>query len=227
MQCMRRIGGDAVTPPGRAGAPARIGRRAVLTSFAGLALSPGWARAAAEAPHAGHRVGNAGGSRTLVQYTVPDLQLVRDDGRRVSLVDEINDGRPVVLAFVYTSCTTVCPVISQTLAQLQELLGPLRDTVHLMSISIDPEHDTPARLREYGRKFGAGPSWQHYTGPVAASVAAQRAFNVYRGDKMEHAPATLVRAKPAAPWARLEGFASARQLLAELPDFCVARPGAG
>jgi protein SCO1/2 len=82
-----------------------------------------------------------------------------------------------------------------------------------MSISIDPEEDTPARLREYAQKFHAGPEWQHYTGTVEASLAAQRAFNAWRGDKMSHTPLTLVRAAPGQPWLRIEGFVTPTELL--------------
>jgi protein SCO1/2 len=82
-----------------------------------------------------------------------------------------------------------------------------------MSISIDPEQDTPKELREYARKFHAGPAWQHYTGTVEASLAAQRAFNVWRGDKMSHSSVTFMRATPDAPWLRIDGFASADELL--------------
>ena len=155
-------------------------------------------------------------SRTLADYTVPRVALVREDGRSVVLSNEIDDGKPIVLSFVYTTCTTICPVTSMTLAELQSRLGDARDRVHLVSISIDPEQDTPARLRDYARKFGAGPEWHHYTGTVGASVASQRAFGVYLGDKMTHTPVTLVRSAPGARWVRFEGFATADQLLAEL-----------
>src|SRR3989441_11893323 len=96
-------------------------------------------------------------------------------------------------------------MISATLAQLQRKLGPARDQVHLVSISIDPEFDTPARLRKYARKFGAGPEWQHYSGPLAASLAAQRAFGVARGGHMDDAPATPLRPRPAPEWGRADG----------------------
>jgi protein SCO1/2 len=52
---------------------------------------------------------------------------------------------------------------------------------------------------------------------MAASVAAQRVFEVYRGDKMGHTPVTLVRAAPGAAWVRFDGFATADMLLQELP----------
>jgi protein SCO1/2 len=155
-------------------------------------------------------------TRTLASYQVPRVTLVRDDGKSVELADELDDGRPVVLTFIYTSCTTICPLTSMTLADLQERLGSGRDKVHLISISIDPEQDTPARLREYARKFGAGPEWNHYTGTVASSVAVQRAFGTYAGDKMSHRPVTLLRAGPASRWIRIDGFASSEQMLAEL-----------
>jgi protein SCO1/2 len=84
-----------------------------------------------------------------------------------------------------------------------------------MSISTDPEQDTPARLREYAHKFGAGPGWQHYTGSLPASLATQRAFDVYRGDKMSHTPVTLMRAAHGKSWRRIDGFVRPDELLDE------------
>jgi protein SCO1/2 len=162
---------------------------------------------------------DAAASRQIVvsaaDYDVPDVQLVRDDGKRVSLRREMNDGRAVVLNFIFTTCSSFCPLSSQTFAEFQSKLGPAAADVHLMSISIDPEQDTPARLREYARRFGAGPGWQHYTGTLAASRAAQRAFAAYRGDKMSHTPLTLLRAAGSMTWRRIEGFATPDDLLGE------------
>src|SRR5579862_7128313 len=123
-------------------------------------------------------------TRSVVNYPVPAISLVRDDGKNVALIDELNDGRPVVLNFIYTTCTGICPLTSHIFSQLQHQLGAERDQVHLVSISVDTEEDTPARLRAYARQYSAGPSWQHYTGTVAASTAIQRAFDAYKGDKM-------------------------------------------
>ncbi|WP_415858353.1 SCO family protein [Burkholderia ubonensis] len=160
-----------------------------------------------------HHAVAPGTTHSMADYALPPVELVRDDGRTVSLVDELNDGRPVILTFIYTSCTTICPMISQTLERLQGELGGDRDKVHIVSISIDPEEDTPARLRAYAARFGAGPEWQHYTGTVDASIAAQRAFNVYRGDKMNHAPVAFLRAAPGRQWMRIDGFATPSELL--------------
>ena len=88
--------------------------------------------------------------------------------------------------------------------------------MHLVSISIDPEQDTPARLAADAKKYGAGPEWRHDTGTLSASVATQRAFDVYRGDKKSHMPVALLRAAPDKPWIRIEGFATANDLLGEI-----------
>jgi protein SCO1/2 len=152
-------------------------------------------------------------SRSTVNYDAPAVTLVREDGKRVSLPRELDDGRPVLLNFIFTTCSSICPLTSRTLEEFQRKLGSEAAGVHLMSISIDPEQDTPARLTEYARKFHAGPQWQYYTGTVAASLAAQRAFDVYRGEKMSHTAVTLMRAAPGKPWLRIEGFVTPDELV--------------
>ncbi len=162
-------------------------------------------------------------TRMTAEYVVPKVTLVRDDGKAVSLPDELNDGRPVVLNFIYTTCTEICPVTSHTLSLLQDKLGADRDRVHLVSISIDPEEDTPERLAAYAKKYGAGPEWRHYSGTLAASIAAQQAFDAYRGEKMNHTPVTFLRAGSGSTWIRIDGFATADQLYAELSKMLVQR----
>ena len=162
-------------------------------------------------------------SRATVGYQPPDVSLVRQDGRTVSLPRELDDGRPVLLNFIFTTCSSICPLASRTLEEFQRKLGPEAAHVHLMSISIDPEQDTPARLTAYARKFHAGPEWQYYTGTVAASIATQRAFDVYRGEKMSHTPVTLIRAAPGKPWLRIEGLVTADDLVRDYRKLLAAR----
>ncbi len=201
----------------------RVAATARLTARAGAALlalaAPGaFARAHDMPEHAA-----TGTTTSLRSYAVPPIRLVRDDGRPVSLVDEMSDGRPIVLNFIFTTCTTICPMMSSALAQFEQRLGPDAEKVHLMSISIDPEQDTPARLREYAARFHAGPEWQHYTGTLEASVEAQRAFDVYRGGKMSHGLVTLMRAAPGKPWLRIEGFVTPDDLVRAYRGLLAAR----
>ena len=155
-------------------------------------------------------------TRSTANYSVPDIALVRADGTHVKLAQELDDGRPVLLDFIYTTCTTICPVMSQTFAEVQKRLGPQAAKVKMMSVSIDPEEDTPSRLTEYAKRYQAGPQWSFYTGTAQASIEAQRVFSVYRGDKMNHSPVALFRSAPGQPWVRLDGFATPDALLSEI-----------
>src|SRR6202008_1928981 len=132
---------------------------ALLLSLSAIARFSPVVGAETTNPHAAHQHEPAAGensedgspavSRSVLNYVVPPIPLLRDDGQRVKLSDELSDERPVVLNFVYTTCPGICPLASHVFSELQRSLGPERDRVHLMSISIDPEEDTPARLRAY------------------------------------------------------------------------------
>jgi protein SCO1/2 len=113
--------------------------------------------------------------------------------------------------------------MSSVFAQFERRLGADADKVHLMSISIDPEQDTPARLVEYARKYHAGREWQHYTGTLAASITAQRAFGVYSGSKMSHAAVMLMRAAPGKPWLRIDGLVTPDDLVRDYRELLAAR----
>lgn len=154
--------------------------------------------------------------RSEIKVDLPNVKLLNQSGKEINFQDEVNDKRIVVLSFIYTSCTAICPMTSQTLFRLQGKLADKLDKVHLMSISIDPEHDTPAILAQYSDKFHASKYWNHYTGTTEASIAVQKAVNAYRGDKMNHVPATFIWNGKGADWIRIDGFASADELLLEV-----------
>ena len=188
---------------------------AVLIAMVIGAGSPALAEPDA-APYAHQRGQESGATvrRSTAMYEVPDITLVREDGRKVNIRAVLGEGGPVLVGFMFTTCTAICPLTSATFQQVQNRLGP-KESLRIVSISIDPEQDSPARLREYARQFGAGPNWHHYTGSQSDSVAMQRAFDAYRGDKMEHTSVAFLRAAPGKPWVRIDGFASAGQLISE------------
>ncbi|WP_200892104.1 SCO family protein [Methyloterricola oryzae] len=161
--------------------------------------------------------------RTEVDYTIPDVMVVREDGKKVSFRKELDDGRPVMVNFIFATCSAICPALSHVFAKVQSKLGDNAKKVHMVSVSIDPEHDTPEKLREYAAKFKAGPQWNHYTGTLESSVAIQKSFNAYRGDKMNHTPLTIIRVAPGKPWVRLDGFAKPDELIAEVQGRAPAR----
>ncbi|MCX8114279.1 MAG: SCO family protein [Burkholderiaceae bacterium] len=89
----------------------------------------------------------------------PEFTLLDPHGKPVQL-GELR-GRVVLLAFVYTTCTGACPLLSARMARLQARLidAGLADRVALLSVTVDPERDTPEALARYARKFDARPGW--------------------------------------------------------------------
>ena len=146
------------------------------------------------------------------QPVIADLALVDHSGRETSLREALTSEQPVLVNFIFTTCTTICPVMSAGMSQFLTNLGEERDEVRVVSISIDPEKDTVDTLRQYAARYHAPASWRFLTGTPAAIEAAQRAFGSYRGGKNNHAPGTFVRPAASGPWIALDGFSSAETL---------------
>ena len=192
-----------------------------LTGFIGLCLmlASGTTIAAEQEhdPHAHHRhmMNQSGYESSRHHYVMPDLVLIDMNNNKVSLTEAIGHEEPVMLNFIFTTCTTICPVLTATFSQVQRKLGDEAKNVRLISITIDPEQDTPERLKEYAGRFKAGAGWQFLTGSIEDIVATQKAFDAYRGDKMNHVPLTFIRSTADGPWVRLEGFTSAAEVVSE------------
>jgi len=123
----------------------------------------------------------SGGERPLEHLgsfgIVPDFALVERSGQHVTLA-ALRD-LVWVADFIYTRCHDTCPVQSATMARLQSDMGDARE-VRLVSISVDPEHDTPEALQRYAQRFGADPErWLFLTGDKAAIYRlAQEGFHL-------------------------------------------------
>jgi cytochrome oxidase Cu insertion factor (SCO1/SenC/PrrC family) len=154
----------------------------------------------------------------------PDVTLTDSAGARVRLAAALESPGPVVLQFIFTTCPSICPVMTATLAAACEELGPDRNQVRMISISIDPEYDTPERLRDYAQKFKAGANWRFLTGSRDDVAAVQKAFGAYRPNKMQHEPLTFLRAAPGEPWVRLAGPITPAELAGEVRRL-IGQPG--
>jgi len=106
--------------------------------------------------------------------------------------------------------------MTSTFQQVQDKLEKNRKAVRMVSISIDPENDTPAKLKAYAEKNKAGTQWTFLTGSLENSLTVQKAFGVFAGEKMNHKPITFIKAKGSqTQWVRLEGLAEAGQIVDE------------
>lgn len=153
--------------------------------------------------------------RTVESYTMPDVTLVNQDGKKVRFKALIESDKPVVVDFIYATCTTICPVLSVSYVNLQNRLKDSPDKPRLVSITIDPENDTPRIMKEYLKRYNAKPGWDFLTGSRGDIDKVMRAFNAYIPDKMSHYPLNLIRSPKDGTWVRLFGIMSSREFMGE------------
>jgi protein SCO1 len=117
-------------------------------------------------------LGAAMGSRAVepvlgrpARIDVPDVLLTDQNGDQYRVMSDLIAGRVAVVSFVFTGCSTVCPMVGANMGELDRLLGARvgRD-VSLLSVTLDPLGDTPARLAAWRAKFDAMPGWLLLTG---------------------------------------------------------------
>ncbi len=118
---------------------------------------------------------------------VPNVPVVTQDGKTLNFYDDLIKDKIVVLSFIYTSCKDICPLATSRLGEARELLGDRvgRD-IFFYSISIDPEHDTPQRLKQYADAFHAGPGWLFLTGLPEDIQLIRYKFGDRRPDLGDH-----------------------------------------
>jgi len=152
--------------------------------------------------------------------------LLDASGKRVHLAKDVIGDRIAVVNFIYTNCTTVCPVTSATFQQVQNKLGESlgRDVV-LVSVTVDPLRDTPERLHEYAGRYQARAGWVWLTGAKPDVDNVLRGFGAYTPSFEDH-PATVL-VGDASGWTRFLGFPSVEQLLGRVEAIRAARAGTG
>lgn len=164
---------------------------------------------------AGSSEGKTGYKRTLETYQVPDVTLVNQDGKRINLKALLDSEKPVLLDFIYGTCTTICPVLSIGFSHFQKKLGPAAGNVQLVSISIDPDNDTPEVMKEYLERYDAQPGWDFLTGNREDIIAVMRAFDAYVINKMNHYPLTILHAPGDDKWVRINELLATSDLMNE------------
>lgn len=154
--------------------------------------------------------------RSVAKYEIPDVTLLSQDRVRVKLKDAITGSEKLVLLdFIFGTCTTVCPVLSAGFYNLQRKLDSEADSVTLISVSIDPEHDSPEVMKKYLEKYRAKPGWDFLTGSRADIDRVMRAFDAFVPDKMSHRPLTFLKSPGNDEWIRIDGLISTRALMEE------------
>lgn len=162
-------------------------------------------------------------SRWGVDY-FPNVLLLTQDGKTVRFYEDLIKNKVVAINFIYTHCSDSCPAETASMRQVQKALGDRvgRD-VFFYSISIDPEHDTPAVLKEYAQRFRAGPGWTFLTGNKADITLLRKKLGLYSAESesenlSEHHISLIVGNEATGKWIKRSPFDEPSQLARLLGD---------
>jgi protein SCO1/2 len=141
-------------------------------------------------------------ARTLRQH-FPNIVLTNQDNKKVRLYDDVIKGKIVVIQFMFSNCERLCPMVTPNLVKVQkELEKQSPGTVSIVSISVDPEHDTPAVLKAYAKKFHVQPGWQFLTGRRQDIDWLRRELGLYypEDQQFEHMNMLTIGREPTGQW---------------------------
>ena len=159
-----------------------------------------------------------------IGIVLPDTELVTQDGIPVNFRNDVVGDRIVVIDFVYTTCTTICPVLSAIMGQVQNRLDDrLGREVVLVSISVDPTRDSPARLKSYSSKLRAREGWLWLTGDKPAVDSVLKELGAYTPNFEDHPSMILVGDGSSGEWGRFLGFPGAEQIVNKIDTFSARR----
>ena len=188
-----------------------------LLTFCLLTAGIGQALAHSADEHAGHDMPAQSASSEHAQVKFADVALVDQDGQPVRLEKDLVSNKIVVMSFIYTSCTTVCPVVSSIMGKVQTQLGArVGGEVQLVSISVDPQRDDAKRLNDYARNFQKGPGWSWLTGSSQSITETLKGLGSFSGDIKNHQPLILVGDGNNRHWTRYYGFTDPAVLTREV-----------
>jgi protein SCO1/2 len=155
--------------------------------------------------------------RRETKQIVPNVELVDQDGKTVHLYDDLVKGRVAALSFVFTTCTTICPLIGANLGRLQADLGrSLGEDISLISVSVDPATDTPQRMKAWGAQFGAKPGWSLLTGDKETVEQLLKVLGLFTPDIRSHSPFLLLFNDRTGEWTRVNAIETPPSKVAEI-----------
>jgi protein SCO1 len=194
---------------------ATIARRTWLSRF-------GAAWAAAAPFSAGHNVRPSPRDAIRARY-FPNVMLRTHEDRPVRFYDDLIKDKVVVINFMYATCEGVCPGITLNLAKVQKLLGDRvgRD-IFIYSITLKPEQDSPAALREYVTMHDIGPGWLFLTGGPSDVELLRRKLgftnpdSLLDADSAQHIGNIRYGNEPRQLWASCPGLAAAPWIVESL-----------
>jgi protein SCO1/2 len=184
----------------------------------------GWLAASAILPAAGALIAlrskaefsaPVSGREVMRERYFPNVVLTTHEGKAVRFYDDLIKDKAVIINMMFAACNDACPLVTANLVRVQELLGERvgRD-LFMYSITVDPEHDTPANLNDYAKSYGVGPGWLFLTGkPDDIELLREKLGYVdpnpeIDADKSQHSGMLRYGNEPLSLWSSCQGGAN-------------------
>lgn len=147
--------------------------------------------------------------------TIPDVEVLDQNNQKVHFYRDLVQGKTVAIDFIYTTCTTICPPLTANFAKIQKIMKQRgNNDLRLISVTVDPENDTPERLKKYAELFHAQPGWTFVTGTRHNLQELWNAFNIYLSSSDDHPPTVAVGNDVTHVWNYASGLTSASKMVA-------------
>ncbi|NOT85592.1 MAG: SCO family protein [Methylococcaceae bacterium] len=140
-----------------------------------------------------------------------NIQVENQQGHQLSFYTDLIKNKTVAINFIFTTCSSSCPLATAVFKQVQKQLGAQK--IHLISISVDPNTDTPARLNTFAQQFKTATGWDFITGDRATINALLQNLEAYSADKTLHTNMVLIGNDKTHTWTRLYGLPSAEAII--------------
>lgn len=153
-----------------------------------------------------------------------DVELIDQEGQKVRFYTDVLKNKVVVINTFFTTCTNICPPMNRNFEKIQEALGDrLGKEAFLISITVDPQTDTPTRLKEYSRRFHARPGWMFLTGTKENVDWALYKLGQYVETRDDHTSVFIIGNEPKGLWKKAFGLAKSEELIRIVEDVIADR----
>jgi protein SCO1 len=196
-----------------------IKRRALVVGAAAGSviayLSPGGTSADSN-PHHAYQWQNIPPREVIRRRHFPSVQLITHGGRKVLFYDDLIKDKKVIINFMFTKCAKACPLVTANLVKVQRMLHDrIGHDIHMYSVTLEPEVDTPKELQRYVAMHGVGAGWLFLTGKSTDIELLRRSLGFVQrnpardADKTNHIGVIRFGTEASMRWAACPGLAPA------------------
>ncbi len=163
---------------------------------------------------------NSGSAQARMQGYIPDVELISENNEQVSFYHDLVKGKVVMINFIFTSCAGICPLTTVNLVEVQKGFGErMGRDVFMYSITLDPDTDTPAVLKQYTASFNIKPGWSFLTGHFDAIELLRYRLGIYDpdplidADKTQHGGLIIYGNEASGKWSAIPGMLKPSEII--------------